>query len=308
MHKTPYGEFNGDSWERFCQMCLKHKFDTYRPMEAHSGGDLGIEGYIEKDGIVYQCYCPDENYEANELYAKQRDKITTDLAKIEKNKLELAKYIKDNKIKQWIFLTPQVLNKELNKHCITKREEYRAKNLDILAIDFDILYKDIDYFVDYFPHEVVQVAINLNGSKIKLNNQQTTDEETANWKGSNTLMFKNIDSKLAKLYVNDEKRKRQVDSQILHLLNGYKKEDLLKRFGNSYEKFLSLRETLVRKTIEICDLQVVGDSQKTLKMIDELIEKHIKEYMGQNIDEMELLALKEFVISDWLANCPINFE
>lgn len=50
MFQTEYGKFDGDTWEIFCQKCLKIKYDKdgYQSIPARFGGDLGIEGNIFK--------------------------------------------------------------------------------------------------------------------------------------------------------------------------------------------------------------------------------------------------------------------
>jgi len=90
MFKTAYGVFNGNSWEDFCQQCFKIKYekDGYQEMPATFKGDLGIEGYT-RNGILFQCYCPDMEYDPAKLYEAQRDKVTKDLGKILINEKEL---------------------------------------------------------------------------------------------------------------------------------------------------------------------------------------------------------------------------
>lgn len=82
MIKCKFGDFDGDSWEAFCQQCLilKFKNEGYQELYA-SNGDLGIEGFT-RTGIVFQCYCPDDDYDPQTLYEKQRNKITQDLNKL----------------------------------------------------------------------------------------------------------------------------------------------------------------------------------------------------------------------------------
>ena len=76
MLKTEYGSFNGDSWEKICQMSFKLKYESEVYFEVlASPGDYGIEGFT-RSGKAFQCYCPDENYSSEILYNKQRDKIT----------------------------------------------------------------------------------------------------------------------------------------------------------------------------------------------------------------------------------------
>lgn len=82
MIKTHYGTYNGDSLEEHCQAILKMKYEvkSYQEMIAHTDDDLGIEGFT-RTGVVFQCYCPDEEYYSTKLYDHQRDKITKDLGK-----------------------------------------------------------------------------------------------------------------------------------------------------------------------------------------------------------------------------------
>ena len=92
---TAHGTFDGDSWEKFCQVCfkLKYEVDGYQEIPAWQG-DFGIEGFT-RTGTLFQCYCPDEDYSGDELYEKQRDKITEDLNKLIKNEVPLKILILD---------------------------------------------------------------------------------------------------------------------------------------------------------------------------------------------------------------------
>ena len=73
MYKSKYIEFDGNSWDEFCQQCLKIKYkEDYQEIPAFFNGDLGIEGFT-RDGLAFQCYCPSENYEQKELYEHQRN-------------------------------------------------------------------------------------------------------------------------------------------------------------------------------------------------------------------------------------------
>ncbi len=62
MIDTEYGKFDGDKWEKICQICFKRKYeeDCYIEIIA-SPGDFGIEGFT-RTGKAFQCYCPDFNY------------------------------------------------------------------------------------------------------------------------------------------------------------------------------------------------------------------------------------------------------
>jgi len=93
VYNTPYGPFDGDSWERLCQQVFKKKFmvDGYQHIVA-TPGDFGLEGFTTTTGCGFQCYCPDKLHPVKDLHDKQRDKITRDLKKLKTYEV-LAKLI-----------------------------------------------------------------------------------------------------------------------------------------------------------------------------------------------------------------------
>ena len=54
MIKGKYSTYDGNSWEEFCQICLKLKFESegYQELPAWQG-DMGIEGFT-RTGKVFQ--------------------------------------------------------------------------------------------------------------------------------------------------------------------------------------------------------------------------------------------------------------
>jgi len=100
LHNTDWGLFTGEQWEAMFQIILKRKHENngYQPIITIPSGDHGIEGFT-RTGDVFQCYCPAQDYDNADLYEKQRNKITTDLNKLEYNKDLLAKKTRRNKNK-----------------------------------------------------------------------------------------------------------------------------------------------------------------------------------------------------------------
>jgi len=146
MIQTKYGPFDGDSWESLCQLVFKSKYkdNQYQEMVA-SPGDFGIEGFTKLDGIAFQCYCPDNHYTQQELYQKQRDKITKDLGKLRTYEAEIARRLGTTTLKEWIFVTPQISDNNLLKHAQTKQEEVVGWGL-IIHSDFKVIVQDADFF------------------------------------------------------------------------------------------------------------------------------------------------------------------
>ncbi|TLP59015.1 MULTISPECIES: hypothetical protein [Pseudomonas] len=147
MHLTKHGLFDGNSWENLFQNIFKtkHAEDDYQEMPA-SPGDYGIEGFVGRTGVAFQCYCPKKLYDPITLYGKQRDKITEDIAKLQKYETQIKKRIGNSLIRRWIFITPEIDKNKLLAHAQEKAEEAKAWKLSILSPDFGILLHDGDFY------------------------------------------------------------------------------------------------------------------------------------------------------------------
>lgn len=304
MIKTKYGTYDGNTWEDLCQLCLKIKFENegYQELPAWQG-DMGIEGFT-RTGKVFQCYCPDEDYAPNTLYEKQRDKITKDLNKLEKNLTELKDYLKGIRITQWIFLTPMYKNKELVKHCQNKAIEYKTKNLEILSDNFDILIYDEDYLAVQIP-----IVKNANGQKVEINVEHSTDID---WKNSNiTLVDNAITKHLKRLQPNVRDRETKANKLTEHTIEDFLTEQQIINYWKGlnpcdYEKFLRIVSDYERTVEDMCIIHTDNNNQLYDRIKGELKNK-LKEAFTY-YEDLTLEKLTKGVVADWLLRCPINFE
>lgn len=308
MYKTEYGDFNGTSWEAFCQICFKRKYesDGYQEMPAWQG-DLGIEGFT-RTGILFQCYCPDEEYAADELYEKQRDKITADLKKLITNEVDLKSYLKTIKVKQWIFVTPGYKKKDIVKHCQDKAEEYRQLKLSFLDTNFDVLIYDIDFFAAEIP-----LVLDYRKSKIEINPlTQKSDTEIADWKSKEISLVENAIRKHGqRITANAANRDNKINSltqnSIEHFLNGNITVKIMQeKFPKDYEKFIRVISLFEKKVSEMC-ITNTCDNNMLYKQIENELKSKLKEAFGY-IDQITIDRLTEQVLADWILRCPINFE
>lgn len=307
MYKTVHGNFNGTTWEEFCQVCFKLKYenDGYQEMPAWQG-DLGIEGFT-RTGILFQCYCPDEDYNPDKLYETQRDKITSDLRKLVHNETELKKYLKDIKVKQWLFITPGYKKKDIVKHCHEKAEEYRKRNLSILAPDFDVLIRDIDFFSVEIP-----IVLIYKNRKIGINPEEKTDEEIADWSSKEISLVNVAVTKHGQRIpekVNNRPQKINALTQITvgHFLNGNITVKIMEeKYPQDYEKFRRVVGLFERKVVEMCSTND-GDNNALYKRIEVELRQKLKEAFAY-IDDETIDRLTEQVLADWLLRCPINFD
>ena len=309
MYKTEHGIFNGDSWEQFCKACfkLKYEIDGYQDMPA-SPGDYGIEGFT-RTGLVFQCYCPDVEYPPDKLYEEQRDKITRDLTKLALYEKELLTYLKNIKIKQWIFVTPGYRKKELVKHCHDKAEEYKKKNLSILDSKFDVLIHDIDFYCAQIP-----IVLAYKQQKISIvPNEISSDEEIADWKAQQITLVSNAINKHQHRIPNnsnniDEKVNKLTQYTIENFLNG---NILIRKWHDNYpedyEKFVRVVSQFEKKVSEKCILHDGSNNNQLYKEIESELRTKIKENFAY-IEDVMIDKLTEQVMADWILRCPINFE
>ena len=307
MIKCKFGNFDGDSWEAFCQQCLILKFQNEGYQELYaSNGDLGIEGFT-RTGIVFQCYCPDDDYDPKTLYNKQRDKITHDLNKlIDPDRVkELKQYLHDIKIKQWIFLSPLIRRKDITEHCLNKRDEFRAKNIEYFDKEFDVLA----YSEDYFTTEYATIK-KANDEKIYIVSDNDYSSKTE-WEKSNNDLVNNAIRKNrkrlgAKAEIEDRLNKL-TDKTIKDYLD---RDKILKEWKSicphQYEKFEKIISDFERDVEELC--MTNDDTNETLfKDVKQRLKAKITNNFSE-LSEATIDKLTNGVTADWILRCPLDFD
>ena len=309
MLQTDYGSFDGDRWERICQICFKQKYESEVYMEIKATpGDFGIEGFT-RQGQAFQCYCPDENYTREELYEKQRDKITDDLKKLKTFELQLKKRLDDTKIRNWYFVTPDYSRNEIVAHCTKKRDEIRALDWDIIdSENFEVIPTDIDFLLPYLANSLEMVSKKIN----LMPNKEVEESDKLKWKDQEINLVENAQRKHSLRFPEDANNlEKKIDdlteTSVKNFLNG---NIILKKWETEYpedfEKFIQIKSLVEDKVIEDSMFQV-GDNNQRLKEIESDLSKRIKENFPF-LDQIMIERLCNQVLSDWILRCPIDFE
>lgn len=307
MYRTKYGPFNGDTWEDLCQQIFKKKYGSigYQEMKA-SPGDFGIEGFTKKSGLAFQCYCPDNNYTQDELYEKQRDKITKDLKKLKTYEKELKSRLGDTKIKEWVFVSPELNHNKLLEHAQKKLEELKDLGLSIISEDITILLKDADFYTTEINHFQI-----INGEKLVFDD------------GVQTLSIHESDEDLSE-YEKNINRKNKVrcnhksssDDEKLRKINEITNKNWLEGEG-----FIKKIETAAPKIYHHI-VRVINQYEDEVSEIsiswtgtaDDLTTK-VKENLFQRLrDEIPDMSatdqrkISNHMVAKWIALCPLDFE
>lgn len=312
MYSTKKGlSFDGDKWENFCQVCFRLKYENegYQAMPADVKGDLGIEGFT-RTGKVFQCYCPDSNTNNIKLYEDQRDKMSTDLGKLFKNRDVLPNYLGEVIIKQWIFVVPEYSNKDLIKHYQTKKDEIKNLNLKFLCEDFDILVHDIGFFAREIP-----LVINNENEKLNIGgDKKLVEEQYHDWKGKEIDLVQNSIRKQEKRFPQNtinisQKVNELTDRDVRAYLNG----KIITRnwsdiYPEQYEKFLEMIDIIEEQVKDLCLFPPDEENYNSrYKEINIMVEEKVRSYFS-TIDERTIISLCKYVMADWILRCPINFE
>ncbi|SDP38134.1 hypothetical protein [Halobacillus aidingensis] len=113
--------WEGKEWQNHIEKLLKlhYPLGDYVPIPDKDGGDKGIEGF-SRDGRCFQCYAAEEPLTIEELYNKQRRKISNDIKKFKNNQKELSSFFGPTKITRWIFVVPRHETNKIVAHAEKK--------------------------------------------------------------------------------------------------------------------------------------------------------------------------------------------
>jgi len=297
--RTSIGQMDGDQWENYCQTLLRLRYEDYQEVPAQFGGDLGIEGFT-RSGLVFQCYCPDEDPSGEDLYVYQRDKITKDISKLIKNAAGVAA-LGAGTIKEWHFLTPRYNSRHLVEHCRVKETEVQAQNLANIHREFIIMLKTED---DYITER--HIFREASGHKIHPPTLEPSTGVDEMLKSDNQIV-QNIRTKLGKLSLRPEDHAKLTR----HLVTGYvigqsDLQFLNQRFPVTYHAVVGLKDAVEFQLA----LRVVFSTQIGGALLQEVLahyENKLSQDLNRSLAPSLIVRLGTEALSDWLGRCPLDF-
>ena len=308
MFNTSLGAFDGDSWDALCQQVFKKKFanEGYQPIPT-SPGDFGLEGFTLLTGIGFQCYCPDRHYTQQELYDKQRDKITEDLGKLRKNEVELARRLGTTKLGHWYFVTPEINKNELLAHARAKEAEVRGWNLSILSSDFHVHLHDADHYLVEINeiHSAAGVALDFctsHSALPALTEQQEVYEDNVLRKTRARLKAKQTSPKYEFLV-------NQINQQTLE--NFLEADAGFRRIQEAaptlYFKLVRLINEFEKFVVESSGTWDGTADELTTMVRDRLTQRIVKD-LSPLFDETNASQVSRHMVARWLAICELDYD
>ena len=237
--KTSLGLMDGNQWEEYCYKLLSIRYPgNYQKVPARFGGDYGIEGFVTRSGVVFQCYCPDEDPSGIYLYELQRDKITRDINRLKKNAASIAE-LGTGEIREWRFLTPNYNNKELLNHCRKKETEVLGENIGSIHPDFTITLQIED---DFIPERAIYLGTGDDRLQPVDNEMSERIDELLE---SQNEIVTNIQIKLLKLKLPEEDHRALVEEMVRGYVVGQDElETLNNKLPDAYQNILKLKQAM----------------------------------------------------------------
>jgi len=296
---------NGDEFEKMCRKLLELMYGatSFQEIPATDQGDFGLDGYTFEPE-AFQCYAPEKLYTTEELYNKQRDKITADIVKFIKNEKKLKELVGDKKFKKWVFLTPTFDSKRLNVHAGKKTKEVLGKKLAHVANDFQIVLKEADNF---FRTEI-ETYRNKTRRFLNITNPEIAGSEVINWQDNNTTLTETLRRKLSKLGMDDDSLNRCINLHIKYYLalNKIMKETFKKNedvYNEIVQAFAAKTRSIEMKS-SMNEVKKLDDIRYDLDQLEMMLKEKLDGFIKPEIRE----HLKTCKISDWLIMCPLDFK
>lgn len=305
---------DGNAWEEWCNSCyrLRYQTDNYQRIPAAYQGDGGIEGFTQS-GIVYQCYYPEKKYTDNELYEKQRDKLTKDIGKLLKPSYkDTLERIGVPPITEWHFVIPYYRDRRILEHANAKHLEVQDKR-NSSPKDFTHISNKFKIFIkeaDDFQIEISQIIRGrLTDSKISI----IAKTKTFKWSDCPSDKVKHIQRKIKAViqpeHDNDEDYVGVVDTYIQYYMRGIESLHMLQiNFSELYEQLYSLEQAC---RLEVTTKTRMNRQQDNLTVFEAILGdfgSKLTEEFGDYFNAASIIELKNDMVGAWLADCPMQFR
>lgn len=300
-NRTAMREWGGTEWQDFCIELLRIRYSNHDLVEVpdRHNGDLGLEAFTHT-GVAFQCYAAEEPLSTSELYARQRDKLTTDLGKLQKNRTKLSALLNGVSVHRYVFFVPRHDSKELVIHAQTKATEVQGWNLPFVREDFAIT---VETDAHYAQERNAMLAVHEH----LVATPPVSEALRTSWEDEHPNLLQDAREKLAYLGLHGSGLERyllQLSNQFLRGENGL--SALRSKYPGSWQAVSSLKSDKE----EMLALEYPPGSTTTGSHVN-LIVKTLTEEIRQEAPSISLRLATTFawsIVADWILRCPLDFR
>ncbi|MGL5824557.1 MAG: hypothetical protein ACRCYU_06940 [Nocardioides sp.] len=296
-----YRNWDGREWQDYCLMLLHKRYKDHSLQEVpdRHRGDLGIEAF-SLDGCAFQCYAALEPLSTQDLYESQRDKLTADLNKLEKNKAKLPRILGDLKIQRYVFMVHRLDSRLLLEHAINKVADVRAWGLDFIHTEFKVVVVTDDHYPAERA-EIVAIPLPLVVS------EPVTEENASTWIGDNSPLLQDAARKLEKLGLSGDGLSDALDSLTYQFLDG---ENALLKLRERYPDHWAAAQRCRSRRERRLPLQFPAVSNTSVQVVTEVVDALRDEIASDapSISGAIAETIAWATVADWIMRCPLDFE
>lgn len=297
--KLWYLDYNGNSWQRICDVLLELKHPSeYQPV-GDKGGDLGLDGLHVRGGTIYQAY--GQEPENKDPAGGVRSKIKTDLEKLKKNCSEIEAILGNNKIKNWVLL----LNKEIpanRLHLYAKQQENEVKSwgLNFIAPDFRVYIQPPTFleteWCEFKKRRDDKINVTPNSKPVapEIGIMKTNEK------------FKEVYDKFLNIYDAPETAEAMAYVELKNFVeNSILLDEIRRKEPDFYSEIEEIRSDIQHEA-ESGSLAV--GSYESYSNVKQILESRLNSVVGGRLGERTLSGVRKYTIADWLVRCPLRFK
>lgn len=293
--------WDSEEWEHYGVQLVTRRFgvDQVVRVPDQDKGDRGLDAFT-LGGVCFQCYAPENEPLAPSSRATlQKKKINADLNKLDTNKDDIKKLLGETKLKRWVLLTPVHESADLVEYCNRKGKEVKEKDLPFIDDDFAVMVHDMRTYA--VEHAALSQEF-LMASDI---NQPPPPPPGINFAAAAGPHIGKMDDKLAKIPDLHDDGKRTVHRAVL-LEGQFGGDALLDRYRNRMPEVASSFEVQIasaRREMILAQAEGAAPAEYYSQVRRQLVQR-----FGAIINQVNAEYLAQKCISDWLQQCPLDFE
>ncbi len=294
----------GEEWQDWANKLLTCHYGptNYQKVPDNDKGDCGIEGFCIKNGHAYQAYgCEGEPLKTNDRYAKQRNKMTDDIAKFIKNRTTLQRIFGSVKISRWVLLVPYYDSKEIVIHAANKTAEVVAAGLPYVTVAFRVaVCHEDDFTVER------DTLIRAGATTLQLSAPTATTAEVTAWVGANDALASTLEVKLLRLpTLRSAADRTAFHERVLKWhLEGQTILRALRTYPDVYEKVVKAKSH--RENFLVMSAVIGGTPEQilasSLQDLRDALRNEVRELHSFSAESLAYEA-----VADWLLRCPLDF-
>jgi hypothetical protein len=298
---------SGDDWEREILALLGRRYPPgdFVEVPANDRGDLGMDG-IGRDGVIYQCYSPNEPCSNSVRKTNQKNKIREDLNKLIQNQEEHQSILGGILVRRWMLVVPYLTSKDVQVYANAQADRIRAQICPYISNDFAAVVCT-DSFLSAERSQLVRGVL----SRLQLTVDEPSDGSVKTWseQTASIQLVVALRGKLKKLVGHTPGELQEIERKYLHryLLADALQKNLEGTHPQIYEAIARTKnafELKLQARSEICDDR---PSVRLLAALEEY-EDELQRCIATDLDEQHIVQIAQGDVADWLMRCPLSFK